>query len=320
MSKVDVVQEQPIEIIGTNTDDDTVVILSEVGPPGPPGPAGPQGIPGPAGSPGPEGDPGPMGPPGPAVGTAAGQCKLVMTDATHLLLKPFNGNAIKIGGAIYAIPVVGVPLSNGGMLAETTYFIYAAMSGGANSTMVLTYSQTGYEVSTTPGNEGVVTMIGSNAQSLVGMIWTDANKGFNDSYSLRFVRSWFNDPGILTYQSSAKSIDNFTAQTAVEIDSTLRCYALLWKGELFSMVGTTDATNNTVGAGVFLVCWVNNAAQGLYSVAGGAIANMSFSITAMAGGIASADASYFFCLGATVNVNTVGHFGVKSVQATSIRR
>ena len=70
MSEVSVTTDDNVTVSGSDEDNDTVVVMSAVGPPGPPGPPGPQGVPG-VGSQGPPGPQGPQGPPGVAGGGGA---------------------------------------------------------------------------------------------------------------------------------------------------------------------------------------------------------------------------------------------------------
>ena len=86
MSEVSVTTDDNVVVSGSDEDNDTVVVMSAVGPPGPPGPQGPQGVPG-VGSMGPPGPQGPQGPPGVAGG---GGATVTMSDTSPA--SPTAGN------------------------------------------------------------------------------------------------------------------------------------------------------------------------------------------------------------------------------------
>jgi hypothetical protein len=53
-----------------------------------------------------------------------GQCRLVKSGA-NLVLQPFNGNKLMIGGKMRTIPAAGVSLAATGLTAGTKYYAYA---------------------------------------------------------------------------------------------------------------------------------------------------------------------------------------------------
>jgi len=167
-----------------------------------------------------------------------GQCRLVYTNATTLTLNAYKGNQITIAGTNYSIPSSGPTLGTGGLSASTLYYVYAYISGG---TVTLEASTTVYSVSSTAGNIGMYIKSGDNSRTLVGMIRTNGSTQFADSSQYRFVRTWFNDPGIIasTYQSGTTSSTSF-----VEISSGRRTEFISWAGELGQASATGDVNNN----------------------------------------------------------------------------
>lgn len=114
------------------------------------------------------------------------QCLLVYTNATTLTLARFRGLKIHIAGQFRDIPSGGVTVTNGGLVANTLYYIYAYWNGSA---IVLEASTTGYVT----GPYGLqVKNDGTNARMLVGMAYTNASAQFDDSNLKRNVASFYN--------------------------------------------------------------------------------------------------------------------------------
>lgn len=114
--------------------------------------------------------------------------RLGPVDNTTIRLRPYNGDEIKIAGRIYQIPAAGVPGSNGGLTANTLYYVYAYISG---NDVTLEFSATGHVIDTTAGNVGVEIKNGDPSRSLVGMVY-NASAGFVDGAENRNIASWFN--------------------------------------------------------------------------------------------------------------------------------
>jgi hypothetical protein len=156
---------------------------------------------------------------------AFGQCRLTLSGG-NLLLSRFNGNFLTINAKHYSIPSAGVTLAPSGLTPATLYYIYAYMNSG---TMTLESSTTAYATDSTTG---VQIKTGDVTRTLVGMARPETGPVFTDTLAKRFVRSWYNDPGVSLQ-------NNFTANRATssphtdpqEVNSEIRCQFLLWAGE-----------------------------------------------------------------------------------------
>jgi len=161
-----------------------------------------------------------------------GQCVLMLVGA-NLVLQPKNGHLLIINGRSEEVPAGGVSLPPTGLTASTKYYIYALMSSGV---MILEAVTTAYAVSTAAENRDVVIKSGDNTRTLVGMVYPIAGPAFVDSWSQRFVRTWFNDPGVRTQvrmnnTSGVRYSTSNTGPAFAEVTSTIRNYALFWAGE-----------------------------------------------------------------------------------------
>jgi len=155
-----------------------------------------------------------------------GQCQLTKSSA-NLLLMPFDGNRLTINSLIETVPDAGVTLSTGGLSANTFYYIYAFMSG---VTMTLEASATAYAASLQAGT-GIKIKNADATRTLVGAARTDGSTAWVDSATQRFVRSYFNDPGV-TLLNSLTAGASPGSSSYVEISSTgLRIEFLVWSGE-----------------------------------------------------------------------------------------
>jgi hypothetical protein len=154
--------------------------------------------------------------------------RLTYVSATQLAFKPFRGDTIKINGAFYQIPAAGIAgLTNGGLAANTTYYVYAYNNAG-----VITgeFSTTGHVTSSTVGNSGVETKSGDDTRTLIGMIRTNASSQFVDTAANRFVISWFNRRAIQLTGINV-SIGGITATSYVELNSGARINFVNWAEE-----------------------------------------------------------------------------------------
>jgi hypothetical protein len=167
-------------------------------------------------------------------------CRLVYTNATTLTLNRKNGDRLAISGVNEQIPSAGVTLSNGGLSADTTYFIYAYMNSG---TMTLEASTTGH----TEANTGIETKTGASSRTLVGMARTNGSSQFVQSDSNLGVLSYFNRR--VKAIEFAFTADRTTTSTSyTEINSEIRLPFLTWGDSdvAFSVRGcTSNNTNNT---------------------------------------------------------------------------
>jgi hypothetical protein len=186
---------------------------------------------------------------------------LVYTSATVLTLTPYQGQFIKIAGAIYPIPAAGVTLSNSGLSASTRYYIYAYISGGS---VALSASTTGHSADSTAGNVGVEIKTGDSAYTLVGMIYTTGASQFYDASNSRLVLSYFNR---LQKTLSGSAGNATTTSVSSVIVSTAFFSSLSWADDglcvlLGAQINTTgsyalstavyDSVGNTFGLAQFI--------------------------------------------------------------------
>lgn len=116
-------------------------------------------------------------------------------DGTALRLSPYNGNLLTIDGKAEATPDGGITLAASGLSNSTLYYVYAYMSSGVMTLEALTASYatgTGTAV-------GMPIKSGDSTRTLVGMAYLLAS-AFVDSATQRFVRSYWNDPGVIVSQ------------------------------------------------------------------------------------------------------------------------
>ncbi len=165
----------------------------------------------------------------PAQGVAStqhGQCRLVKSGA-NLLLSPFNGNKLIIGGFAQSIPSAGVSLAPTGLTPSTLYYVYAYLVG---ATVTLEASATGHS---TDATTGVEIKTGDATRTLVGMAYVIAGPAFADTAAQRFVISWFNRRAI---SGSAKftALRTMGSSSFVEINTEIRNQFLTWGDEAVS--------------------------------------------------------------------------------------
>jgi hypothetical protein len=181
---------------------------------------------------------------------------LSFVSATAIAFKPFNGDRIKINGALYQIPTGGIAgVANtsvyvGGVAAQnlaasTFYYVYAFVNAGV---VTADFWTTAPAISLTTGNVGTEIRSGDDTRSLIGMIRTNASSQFSDSLQNRFVRSWFN--------RQAQRLDFFGAFTAqrtlnttgiVEVNIEIRSNFLVWAGETVSANLNAFGWSNSAG-------------------------------------------------------------------------
>jgi hypothetical protein len=168
------------------------------------------------------------------------------------LLSPYRGNLILINSKLYAIPDSGPTLSTGGLSSSTLYYIYVYDNAG---TLTLEASATAYA---TQAGTGIKIKSGDATRTLVGMARTDGSTAWADSATQRFVRSWFNDPGIGF--SNAFTANRSTASaTYAEINSEIRCEFLAWTGEVINVSAGGQVFNGTAGAFTYTSVGFNGA-------------------------------------------------------------
>jgi len=180
--------------------------------------------------------------------------RLTFVSATQLAFKPYNGDRIKINGTIYAIPSGGIAgLTNGGLSANTTYYVYAFNSSG---TITGEFSATAHVMSATAGNVGIEVKSGDDTRSLIGLIRTNASSQFVNGSKQRFVVSWLNRMP-LTLWGGNTSAAVTTSTTHVELTTAARTEFVTW-GDFWSIV-TGSGSNSTANLGVGSAIMVDGA-------------------------------------------------------------
>lgn len=178
-----------------------------------------------------------------------GQCKLTKS-GSNLVLSPFNGNLLTIGGATYAVPDAGVSLAATGLTPSALYYIYAYMNSG---TMTLAASPTGHVTSTASGNKGTETKADDDTRTLVGMARIVTGPAWQDTAAQRFVASWFNRGR----RDVTGAVDVTSTETSTsQVEKTVsKAEFVAWADEVVDMVvtGTLNNSTNTgaVGFSVF---------------------------------------------------------------------
>ncbi|GAB9153038.1 hypothetical protein [Bradyrhizobium diazoefficiens] len=252
---------------------------------------------------------------------AHGQVKFVYSTSTTCILTYGNGDLIKINGVWRRIPQGGVTITNAGLVAQTLYYCYAYWNGSA---VTLEFSTTGRATSTAAGNEGVMVKNGDDSRSLVGMVWVGTGNLFYDRSDLRWVRSWFNDNGVVVSATSAATVSTSSTATAIELDAGSRVYALLWTGEFYAALVHGSGYNNTANAYDYLGVGFAIYPNGL-SLVGSWQYKQTPSSTPMGqlsnswGAVIPNDGSYYFNSMALVSAGTVT-FTYKQTTVTSVRR
>lgn len=167
-----------------------------------------------------------------------GQCILAKSGSS-LLLSPFNGNLLTIDSKAEVIPDAGVSLAVGALSNSTLYYVYAYMDSG---TMTLEASATAQAIGT---GSGIYTKNGDTTRTLVGMCYLLAG-AFVDSSTQRYVRSWFNDPGV--WLRNFFTANRSTTSTSItEIDTEIRCEFLTWADDVVSLTINGGQSDNAGG-------------------------------------------------------------------------
>ncbi|RZN09630.1 hypothetical protein CWO91_16510 [Bradyrhizobium genosp. SA-3] len=228
-----------------------------------------------------------------------GQCRFIYVNATTCKLIPFNGNKIKINGALYSIPSTGITVSNSqfGAAANTKIYWYTSVSGGS---VVVGAFATGRATDTTAGNVGVEIMSGDPTKTLVGMTYSNASGQFQDDNSNRLVRSWFNDRGVQLFGSSSTTVSTGSLSW-VELDAGVRINVLGWAGESFTATFTASGANNGLGNVVYTTPWVDGGLFGLYVFFHEAQAGYYQTVTVSAGSIFGTDTARTLSMAGQVN-------------------
>lgn len=182
-----------------------------------------------------------------------GQVRLSVNSTTQLILKPYNGNAIKIAGVSYAVPSAGITIANTGLVASTLYRAYAFVSSGV---VALELSATTHVTDTTAGNVGVEIKSGDTSRTLVGLVWTGAGTpgtfvvptGLN-----QLCINWFNRRTLAL--AGTGTVATTTSTTVVAVGASSTCSFLSWTDEdvYLTVSGTVSNTTGADSVGIQVV-------------------------------------------------------------------
>jgi len=163
----------------------------------------------------------------------------------NLLLAPHNGNnLVLLTGSDWTnhqLGSSGITLAPGVLTPGTLYYIYVYNNAG---TLTLESSTTAYAVETT---HGFTVKTGDSTRLLVGMAVPIAGPLFGDTAGTRYVRTWFNDPGV-TAKGRYAADKTQTSATFTEIDAGALVNILTWAGETIIMTHQGPFTHTSAGA------------------------------------------------------------------------
>jgi hypothetical protein len=100
----------------------------------------------------------------------------------------------------------------------------------------------------TDTDTGVEVCADDASLTLVGMFRPIAGPAFQDTAAQRFVRSWFNDPGIVGVNSLSSGVGSSSTSYVELSSSDLRIEFLSWAGEVVLAGYGGQASNNTASA------------------------------------------------------------------------
>lgn len=194
-----------------------------------------------------------------------GCCRLYVATGTSLVLSPWSGNGLVIGGVQQAVPGGGIAIANTGLAANTTYYAYAFMQAG----VMTLFLGTGVHVTGADGREYASNAgVASTAYRLVGMIRTNASGQFQDDTTFRGCANWFGRHSLVG-QASGSNIGTSSAP-AVVILPTIG--ALVWGDEALTLNLAGEVSNNTAGSASYTYFQVDGTNQSqtlFYSSAAG---------------------------------------------------
>ena len=159
-----------------------------------------------------------------ALASISCECRLTLSGG-NLLLSRYNGRRLTINGVSQLIPQAGVTLAPTSLTPTSLYYIYAYMNV---SVMTLEASATAYAIDSATG---IAIKSGDATRTLVGMARPVTGPAWADTAKLRFVRSWFNDPGVSLFNTFTVNRAT-TSLSYVELNAEIRCEFLIWSGEV----------------------------------------------------------------------------------------
>lgn len=189
-----------------------------------------------------------------------GQCRLSVTGSTSIKLSQYDGTNLIISGIVCQIPTGGVFLSNSGLAANTTYYVYAHMGPGV---MTLEASTTGHGT----GTNGVEVKSTDVSRTLVGMIRTNGSAQFVDTTAQRFCINWFNRRALSCNRGFGANRST-SSSTPVEISSGERAEFLTWGDEALFASSPVAAMNNTGGQVIFTALYIGGVSAATQAIPG----------------------------------------------------
>lgn len=120
-----------------------------------------------------------------------GQCEFVYVSSTECRLMPKNGNCLIINGKQYRIPQAGIAISNVGLAASSSYYVYAR-DNGTDTGVILLGAELKASAPHSTGVNGVEIKTGDATKTLVGSFTTTAASAFLWTATDKRVASWFN--------------------------------------------------------------------------------------------------------------------------------
>lgn len=221
------------------------------------------------------------------------QGRLEYVSGTQIQLTRSAGAYIYIGGTYYTIPSGGIQVSNAGLAANTTYYVYCKQTAGVLSLYV---SGTTYAISATSG----ILVASGTSDTLVGMVRTTASAVFADNPAQRFVLSYYRRRTRDLLQAIGTASTSSTSPVQL---SSVVCDFLSWGDEATSLSTEGQTYNNTGGYSCYTAIYVDGTPQGatsgVYSPAASAVGPISNNVT-----VTFSEGYHSFSLWGNVNGNT----------------
>lgn len=172
-----------------------------------------------------------------SVSGALGQVQLTL-NGSDLQLAAYKGNGLTFADGTNATISSALTLSASGASATTLYYIYATYSG--TTVNAIEKSTTSYATT-----NGIFHMSGNTAKAFVGMARTNGSSAWTDSYTQRFVRSHFNDPGYPLWGSVHGGTR--TVASWAETSSSARIEFVALPNEVIEIYLWVNQRNDTAG-------------------------------------------------------------------------
>ena len=156
-----------------------------------------------------------------------------------------------------------ITVSNGGLAANTLYYVYAKIAAGTLATD--TPSTTGYTI----GANGMPVKSGDVTRTLVGMVFTNGSGQFAQQNGAWQVRSYFGNTTIQRTRTQFSTDRTVSSSSFAEINTEIRNSFLVWAGE--------NVEFHTTGS---FSCAANQSAATQISFDGGATEQESVAVAA----------------------------------------